>query len=50
MARADFPKSKIYQKNGPKYWRGPKKSLKSQKSHFWIDLDKYCPIPPKKLT
>jgi hypothetical protein len=26
-----------------------KKSIKFQKSHFWIDLDKYYPIPPKKI-
>jgi hypothetical protein len=49
LVRADFPKAKICQKNSPKYWRGPKKSVKSQKSHFWIDFDKYYPIPPKKI-
>ena len=49
MAWADFPKSKIYQKNGPKYWCGPKRLLKYQKSHFWIDLNKYCLILPKRL-
>jgi hypothetical protein len=60
LVRADFPKSKICQKFCPKFWRGPKNSVKSQKNHFWIDLDKYClshkknqynlyPSPPKKF-
>ena len=43
LVPADFPKAKICQKNGPKYWRGLKESIKSQKSN------KYYPIPPKKI-
>jgi hypothetical protein len=49
LVPADFPKAKICQKNAQNIGAGLKKSIKSQKSHFWIDLDKYYPIPPKKI-
>ena len=28
---------------------GPRKWIKSRKSRFWIDLNKYCQNPPKKI-
>ena len=40
FVRAEFPKAKICQKNGPKFGRGRKKSF----------LNRSRSIPPKKLT
>ena len=45
---SQFPKSKNSSKKGPKFGRGWKKLIKNWKIYFWIDLDDYCPIPPKK--